>query len=255
MPFSSKRSLPPRCDSTSTMQLAATLAAGVSSSMKVAVGVIAERFLLACLGLGPLTPLPIHFFRLLESNRKHRQTRFTPRRPAISAAARHSSSGSRVRLWCWLRNSSKRLLSSSTSSKPLSWVTRIIAWGLPPSADASKFRCIQSRTLTGNSRCGGNWLYGHEFRLMFRMLSLEAFWIPNDNRINGLWHPNRGSYSRTQPKRDHLLIKAGARQGHRIKLCPAAYGRDDYRWCWPRRTLLRLSRSASQQDQHADAGR
>ena len=35
-----ERSLPPRCDSTSTIQLAATPVAGVSSSMKVAVGVI-----------------------------------------------------------------------------------------------------------------------------------------------------------------------------------------------------------------------
>jgi hypothetical protein len=83
----------------------------------------------------------------LESNRKHRQTRFMPRRPAISAAARHSSSGSRVRVRCWLRNSSKRLLSSSTSSKLLPCVARIIAEGLPPSADASNFRYLQSRTL------------------------------------------------------------------------------------------------------------
>ena len=50
MAFSSKRSLPPRCDSTSMMQLAATPVAGVSSSMKVVVGVIAERFLLAYFG-------------------------------------------------------------------------------------------------------------------------------------------------------------------------------------------------------------
>ena len=141
------------------MQLAAIPVVGVSSSMKVAVGVIAERFLLACVGLAPLTPLPIHFFRLFASSRKQRQTRFMPRRPAISAAARHSSSGSRVRLWCWLRNSSKRLLSSSTSSKLLSWVTRIIAWGLPPSADANKFRCFQSRTLTGNSQFNNGFRY------------------------------------------------------------------------------------------------
>ena len=45
---------------------------------------------------------------------------------------------------------------------------------------------------------------------MFRMLGLEVFRIPNDNRINGLGHPNRGRYSRNQPKRDDLLIKTGA---------------------------------------------
>jgi hypothetical protein len=60
-------------------------------------------------------------------------------------------------------------------------------------------------------RFGGNWLYNHEFGLMFRMLSLEVFWIPNDNRVNGLWHPNRCCHSRAQPERDDLLIKAGAR--------------------------------------------
>jgi hypothetical protein len=153
MPFSSNRSLPPRGDSTSTMQVAAAPDAGVSSSTKAA-GAICACFFLARFGCVSPVRSPSHFFRLFASSRKQRQTGLTPRRLAISAAACHSSSGKWVRGGCLLRNSAKRFRSSSSSSYPPLYVSRILASGLPPSADATNFHRLKSRTLAETTVAG-----------------------------------------------------------------------------------------------------
>jgi hypothetical protein len=51
-----------------------------------------------------------------------------------------------------LRNSAKRFRSSSSSSYPPLYVSRILASGLPPSADATNFHRLKSRTLAETSR-------------------------------------------------------------------------------------------------------
>jgi hypothetical protein len=121
------------------MQLAALAGEGASSSRNVA-GVSTTAaflflyFLFALFGSAGLCAwsacLSIHVFKLFVSRCNTRAVIFIPRRAAVSAAARHSSSGNRVRGRFPLRNSSKRTRISSKSWYSLFRLERVIGCNL-----------------------------------------------------------------------------------------------------------------------------